>query len=103
VTCDVCGDLGMLIQPWTDAPHDYAICLCPAAAWYRSDVNAGRHTGTFGWQLWCAMHQVDPARVFRLEEIYSPAELAAVGLSQQPIPFDREAAILAAAGKRAKR
>ncbi len=99
MTCQVCGGLGMLIQPWTDADPDYAICLCPASMWYRSDENAGRKTGYYGWQVWCAREQVDPARVFKLEDIYSAKELAAVGLSVRPVNFSREAALLAA-GKR---
>ena len=100
--CAVCQDHGMLLQVWTDAEPDYAICLCPAAAWARSDLNAGKHTGSFGWQVWCARWQVDPARVYRLEEIYTPAELAAVGVLLAPLTEDHEAALLAASRRRAK-
>src|SRR4051812_23335808 len=98
MTCPICSDRGLLIQDWTDAPPDFAICCCPAAAWYRSDANAGKQTGYFGWQVWCAVQQVDPERVFRLEEIYSAAELAKVGLSVpgQGGTGSREAALLAA-------
>jgi hypothetical protein len=93
----------MLIQEWTDAPHDFAICLCPAASWYRSNQNAGRNVRVFGWQVWCAANQVDPSRVFRLEDIYAAAELAAVGLSVKPLTFPREAALQAAGKRKAAR
>jgi hypothetical protein len=103
MNCEVCGDLGMLVQPWTDAEPDFAICLCPAADWYRSDENRGRKVAAHGWQVWCAVHQVDPARVFRLEDIYSAKELAAVGLSVRRANVSSEAALLAAGrGRKAK-
>lgn len=104
MNCEVCGDLGMLVLEWADAPYDFAICLCPAATWYRSNENAGRTVSAFGWQVWCAIYGVDQARVFKLEAVYSATELAAVGLSvQSQVAVSRAAALLAAGrGRRPK-
>src|SRR5688572_16535396 len=101
MTCDICDGHGLLIQSWTDAPHDFAVCLCGAGkAWRRAENNG--HATVPLWHVWCAKWDVDPARVFLLEDVYTPAELAAVGLLSQPATVSPEAALLAA-GKRAKR
>jgi len=105
MSCPSCGDKGIIRMPWTDAEDDYAVCLCPAARWYRSDENAGRKTGYFGWQVWAYRNQVSPERVWLMEEALTPAELAerGFGASGQLRGNDREAALLAAArGKKAK-
>ena len=96
--CQSCGDKGIIRLPWTDAPDDYAICLCPAARWYRSDDNAGRHTGYFGWQVWAYRHQVDPSRVWLMEEALTSAELSERGfvMPVQPTLVARETALLEA-------
>jgi hypothetical protein len=103
LTCDVCSDRGILIVDWpAEGEPQYALCLCPAAAWYRRNTNAGK-TVAYGWQVWCAVNQVAPERVARLEELYSAEELAAVGLGETGVlPADREAVLLKAARKRAK-
>lgn len=101
MTCAVCADRGLLVQEWTDADPDFAVCLCEAGQRYRLDENWG-HRVIPQWRLWCARYQVDPARVFLLEEIYSRKELAAVGLRPEPVRLSREAALMAT-GKRAKR
>lgn len=97
MTCPVCID-GLLIQEWTDAPHDFAVCLCEAGQAWRLAENEGRATVP-QWRLWCARHGIDPARMFLVEDIYSREELAAVGLVVGGAAVSRESA-LRAAGKR---
>jgi hypothetical protein len=103
VSCEVCSDRGILIVDWpAEGEPQYALCLCPAAGWYRRNTNAGK-TVAYGWQVWCAVNQVPPDRVAKLEELYSAEELAAVGLGVAGAPAeDREAALLKAARKPVK-
>jgi hypothetical protein len=101
VTCETCDGLGMLIQEWTDAPHDFAVCLCQAGQAFRVAENRGRRTVPH-WRVWCSRWQVDPSRVFLLEEVYSRDELAAAGLTAQPTAISREASLLAA-GRRSRK
>lgn len=101
MSCLSCGDKGIIRLPWTDAPDDYAVCLCPAARWYRSDENAYRKTGYFGWQVWAYRNQVPPERVWLMEEVLSQAELAERGFGK-PAAVDREAALLAAGKSKPK-
>lgn len=101
MSCDVCAD-GWVVVEWTDAPHDFAVCLCPAGEAWRVAMNHGTPTVP-RWRVWCAQWQVDPARVFMVEDVWTAEELAAVGLGVEPVaPITREAALLAAS-KRAKR
>lgn len=96
--CMTCGDKGIVRLNWEDAPEDFAICLCDAARWYRSDENAGRHTGVYGWQVWCAREQIDPSRMFLLEEVLTAEELRAAGLTKSntvDLEVSREAFLLA--------
>jgi hypothetical protein len=105
VSCPTCADKGLLRLPWDDdAEPGIGVCLCPAAAWYRSNKNAGKTVSVYGWQVWCAREQVDPARVYLLEDVLSAEELAEEGLTVQPkgAGQDREAALLAAARKPAR-
>lgn len=101
MTCDHCVN-GLRPLEWTDArpgdPIDVAVCLCDAGQAYRRAENEGHATVPL-WRVWCAVHQVDPSRVFMLEQIYSRDELAAVGLVASAAPASREAALLAR-GKR---
>lgn len=87
---------------WADAqpgdPIDIAVCVCEAGQAYRLAVNERRRTVPM-WRVWCAVHQVDPLRVFLLEQIYSAEELRAVGLAAPVEKQSREARILAAAAK----
>jgi hypothetical protein len=105
MSCTVCGDKGIVKVCYEDGtPADYAVCLCPASAWYRSDVNAGKHTGSYGWQVWAAREQIQPDCVFGLEDVYEPSELATMVLAalKEPTAETREAALIAA-GKTKKR
>ncbi len=97
MTCPVCVN-GLLVQEWTNAPADYAVCLCEAGQVYRRATNEGRDTVPL-WRVWCAVHQVDPSRVFLLEQVYSAEELASVGLGASTDPVSREAALLAKGGR----
>jgi hypothetical protein len=104
MTCQACGGKGILKVCYEDgSPTEYALCLCPAAHWFRSDVNADRHTGSYGWQVWAAREQIDPERMYALEDLYSPSELAEMGFavaSQTNSDGGREAALLALSKRR---
>jgi hypothetical protein len=104
VSCPVCADKGLVRLPWDDdAEPGIGVCFCSAAAWYRSNKNAGKTVSVYGWQVWCAREQVDPARVYLLEDVLSAEELAEAGLAQpKAAQQDREAALLAAARKPAR-
>lgn len=61
----------------------YALCRCPRGLELRDGWNGAGKPSPFGlWQLWAAQHGIDPARVGRVEDVFSQAELAAVGLSE---------------------
>ena len=96
MSCHHCGGYGIAIQEWTDADPDFAICVCPASLWFRA--RAGEQA--YGWQVWCSVHQVEPSRVFKLEELYTPQELATAGLVMPKQDMSREAALLAAGRRR---
>ena len=99
MNCAHCGGLGLAIQEWTDAESDYAVCVCEAGQAFRLADNNGRSVVP-QWRLWCARWDVDPARVFMLEDIYTAQELAAAGLSRPVAGGGRESALLAAARRR---
>lgn len=97
-TCTTCSDKGIVRLNWADAPEDFALCLCAAGRWYRSDKNAGRHTDGCGWQVWCAREQIEPSRIFLLEEVLTAEELRAAGLAKPNVTqleVSREAFLLA--------
>lgn len=97
VNCQSCADVGMIRVPWADAPDDFAICLCDAGLAMR-DSRSRKDVSYALWELWAAREQVDPSRVFLLEEVLTPQELAERGFSMpaKPTQVAREAALLAA-------
>lgn len=99
--CSTCGDKGIVAANWNDHPFDFAVCLCAAGLWYRSDENAGKRTGVYGWQVWAYREQIDPSRIFMLEEVLTPQELAERGfqMPQAPTLVARGSALLAASRK----
>jgi hypothetical protein len=104
VTCPTCADKGLLRLPWDDdAEPGIGVCLCAAGLAMRVNRNRGREVLPL-WRVWCAREQVDPARVYLLEDVLSAEELAEEGLTVQPkgAGQDREAALLAAARKPAR-
>jgi hypothetical protein len=104
VICATCADRGIVKANWSNAPDDYAICLCDVGHVYRNDGNGGKRTGFCGWQIWASQNGIDPSRIFLLEEVLTPEELADRGF-QKPSKSrlaDREAALLAA-GKARRR
>lgn len=104
MTCEHCVN-GLRPLEWTDAkagdPVDIAVCLCEAGQAYRLGQNCGRRTVAL-WRVWCAAHQVDPSRVFMLEQVYSAAELAAVGLRTRDSGVASRESALLAKGRRSK-
>lgn len=104
MSCEHCADIGIIRVPWSDAPADFAVCLCPSGVTMRRTRNANKDTGFALWQAWAAQQQVDPSRLFLLEEVLTPAELAERGFNRPGVAaVTREAALLAAGkGKRLK-
>lgn len=100
--CDVCEGKGLVVLNWSDAPQDYAICLCSVGMQMRVTRNAGRETGYALWQVWAAREQVDPSRIVKLEDVATAEEMAALGLSKPADVggMDREARLLAAGKSR---
>lgn len=99
MNCQSCADIGMIRVPWTDAPDDFAICLCAAGQSMRDDTNANKRTGYALWQVWAYRQQIDPSRVFLIEEVLTPSELAERGFQAAVLPAvaqDRQTALLAA-------
>lgn len=98
--CRVCANKGITAVPWLDAPDDYALCLCTIGLDMRREVH-----GYALWQVWASREGVDPSRIFLLEEILTPAELRAWGLTvpAQQAETGREAALLAAGKPKGKR
>lgn len=85
MSCQACGDKGIIRLRYHDgSPDEFGVCVCQAARWYRSDMNAGAHTGIFGWQVWAYREQVDPSRVFLIEELLDDDEMARTFPDWQP-------------------
>jgi hypothetical protein len=110
MSCEACVDMGLVPFVETDNPKTapeidrddlcFAICLCPVGQAYRKGTNNGKRVPAF-WRVWCAREQIDPSRVFRVEDVYSREQLAAVGLVTQPASLEnRRAALLAEGTKR---
>jgi hypothetical protein len=96
MSCRACADKGIIRLNWADAPDDFAVCLCLAGLSMRATTNQ-RRTVPARWRVWCAREQVDPAKVFMVEDVLTPEELAERGLSKpRSTAQSREAALLAA-------
>jgi hypothetical protein len=92
--CANCEDKGLVRLNWSDAPDDFALCLCPVGLDMRGTTHKGR-TRTPLWHVWCARECVDPSRVYRIEDVLSADDLAARGLTVKA-EQDREAKLLGA-------
>lgn len=100
MNCQSCADVGIIRVPWNNAPDDFAICLCAAGADMRSSRSRSQ-TAFALWQLWAARGQIDPSRVFLLEEILTPPELAQRGfVAAVQSPVAAQESVLLAVGKR---
>lgn len=102
MTCAMCGDKGLVKVNWSDAPPDYAVCLCPVGENYRFAVNAGKPVEP-QWLVWCARNGVDPAQMFLLEEVLTADELREAGFAAPASSRQSREAALLAAGKRSTR
>ena len=80
MSCPVCADRGIArIRYHSGDPDDFGVCLCAAGRPYRSERNGAGDLTPYGlWQVWAARAQVDPGRVFMIEELLDDAELAAI-------------------------
>lgn len=80
--CSSCADKGLIRVNWSDAPEDYALCLCTVGQQMRSPRNISVKRVTEGfplWMLWCQRERVDPSRIVRMEDVLTVEELAARG------------------------
>jgi hypothetical protein len=106
MSCPACGEKGVLLVRYESGdPDEYAVCLCPVGQTMRTTRNAGRETGFALWQVWAAREQVDPMRMFALEDIFTGDELRAwgFGIATATTRSDtRESALLNASRKRPK-
>lgn len=103
VICAVCGDKGIIAVPWMDAPDDYAVCLCTTGRGLRVTTNCRAACAAL-WQVWAAREQIDPLRVFMLEDILTPEELTARGFGPPSVgtPVESRAAALLSASRARK-
>lgn len=101
--CALCGDRGLVRVNWADVAEDYAVCLCETGLRLRVNRNRGEEVTPL-WKVWAFREGVELARIVLLEDILTPAELAAKGFLApgQHDARSREAALLAA-GKKAPR
>lgn len=61
----------------------FAMCLCEDGQKMRAYRNGMDERSDFAlWQLWAAREQVDPARVFRLEDVFPADVLARAGFNR---------------------
>jgi hypothetical protein len=76
MNCAACEDRGVIRFRYHDgSPDEFGVCLCRAASGLRSNANAGKRTGIYGWHVWAAREQIDPARVFLVEELLDDDEM----------------------------
>lgn len=98
MNCSSCDDKGIIRLNWSDAPEDFAVCLCKAGLAWRVDTNNDRKTNPM-WHLWCGIKGIDISRVVLMEDVLTPAELAERGFVKPTVNLNREAALLAASRK----
>lgn len=96
--CATCGDKGVIALNWSDAEWEYALCLCRAGLAWRRDTNGGKSVAPL-WRVWCAQHQVEPAKVHRMEHVLTVEELAERGFAVPTSGVALDAIVAAAKGK----
>ena len=96
MSCETCGDKGITRLNWSDHAEEYSVCLCPAGLELRKAENSGK-TCVPLWVLWAHQRGIAVDRVWLVEDVLTPEELAVRGLTAGPqSSYDREAALLAA-------
>lgn len=95
MSCHECENTGVVPYVALDNPKAdtdvtaedlcYALCLCPAGQWMRSNRNAGKPTEGYGWQLWAATYGIAPERICRLEDAFEPEDIARAGFGPSPV------------------
>lgn len=95
MTCQTCGDRGVVRVNWKDADEDYAVCLCLVGAGLRSTTNAGKPCEP-GWRVWAAQRSVHPDRITMLEDVLTPDELAVKGFQELSAASAMDAIVAAA-------
>jgi hypothetical protein len=77
MNCQACEDRGLIRFRYHDgSPDEFGVCLCRAAAGLRSNASGDKRTGVYGWHVWAAREQIDPALVFLIEELLDADETA---------------------------
>lgn len=111
MSCQPCGDHGLIRLNYQDAPELYArgddapdgfaVCLCRVGQQWRIANNNGKPCIPL-WQLWAIRNGVEPERVRLLEDVLTPTDLAGLGFqpTQTPPPLDAIAAAARARGRR---
>jgi hypothetical protein len=95
--CGLCGDKGIVrVRYESGEPDDFAVCRCAVGIRMRTTQNAGRETGYALWEVWASREQVDPERIFLIEDVLP--ELAVP--SELKLVAARESALLNASRKK---
>lgn len=80
--CATCGDKGIVRINWSDAPEDFALCLCMVGTLMRSTQNVSVKSVRDGyplWMLWAERERVTHDRIVKLEDVLTVDELTAHG------------------------
>lgn len=100
MTCQTCGDKGLVRVNWNDAPEDYAVCLCHRGELLRMVQVKGQQPA---WRVEAARRGIETARVVMLEDVCTPEELAARGFRELSAGDAMSAVAAAARGRSARR
>jgi hypothetical protein len=77
--CQHCAGKGLVRINYRDGSlPDFGVCLCAMGQQMRTPVNAGKDTGFALWQVWASREGIEDSRIFWLEELLEPGEIAAL-------------------------
>jgi hypothetical protein len=94
--CSLCGDKGMVrVRYESGDTDDLAICRCPVGVRMRTTQNAGRETGYALWEVWASREQIDPDRIFLIEDL-----MPELVIPESAVVASRESALLNASRKK---
>ena len=84
MSCALCGDKGVVVVNWADAPREFAVCLCPVGKSLRETQNAYTTDQVPRWRVWAAREGIDPDTMHLLEDVLTEAEQRASGFAEPP-------------------
>jgi predicted GNAT family acetyltransferase len=103
LSCSICADKGIAVVNWSDAPREFAVCVCPVGKSLRETQNAHRNTPYARWQVWAAREGIDPGTIHMLEDVLTDVEWRERGLGPtDAAPVDAVAAAAAARGRKVR-